>query len=265
MDAMIRVNDVSMMFNMSSDRIDNIKEYIIRLLKKQLMFQEFWALKHISFELEKGDSLGIVGLNGSGKSTLLKTIAGVLKPTKGSVYTGGAIAPLIELGAGFDDDLSAEENVYLNGAILGYSKEYMDSKYEEIITFAELKDFTQVPFMQEHFNEIVDFAELWDFLDMPIKNYSSGMKARLGFAIATMNVPDILILDEVLAVGDYKFQEKSFHRMEEILHSGATVLFVSHSVEQVRKICKKALWLSNGEMKMFGDAEMVCQAYEGLA
>ncbi len=240
MDTMIRVNDVSMMFNMSSDRIDNIKEYMIRLLKKQLMFQEFWALKHISFELEKGDSLGIVGLNGSGKSTLLKTIAGVLKPTEGSVYTGGAIAPLIELGAGFDDDLSAEENVYLNGAILGYSKEYMDSKYEEIITFAELQDFTQVP----------------------LKNYSSGMKARLGFAIATMNVPDILILDEVLAVGDYKFQEKSFHRMEEILHSGATVLFVSHSVEQVRKICKKALWLSNGEMKMFGDAEMVCSQYE---
>lgn len=240
MGTMIRVEDVSMMFNMSSDRIDNIKEYIIRLVKKQLMFQEFWALKHISFELEKGDSLGIVGLNGSGKSTLLKMIAGVLKPTEGTIYTGGAIAPLIELGAGFDDDLSAEENVYLNGAILGYSKEYMDSKYKEIIEFSELQDFTQVP----------------------LKNYSSGMKARLGFAIATMNVPDILILDEVLAVGDHKFQEKSFRRMQEILDSGATVLFVSHSVEQVRKICKKALWLSNGEMKMFGDVETVCSQYE---
>ena len=201
MGTIIQVENVSMMFNQSSDRIDNLKEYLIRLFKKQLMFQEFWALKQISFTLEQGDSLGIVGLNGSGKSTLLKLIAGVLKPTKGTITTKGAIAPLIELGAGFDDDLSAQENVYLNGAILGYSKEYMDHKYQEIITFAELQEFTQ----------------------LPLKNYSSGMKARLGFAIATMNVPDILILDEVLSVGDYKFQEKSFHRMEEILHSGATV------------------------------------------
>ena len=240
MGIIIQVENVSMMFNQSSDRIDNLKEYLIRLFKKQLMFQEFWALKQISFTLEQGDSLGIVGLNGSGKSTLLKLIAGVLKPTKGTITTKGAIAPLIELGAGFDDDLSAQENVYLNGAILGYSKEYMDHKYQEIITFAELQEFTQ----------------------LPLKNYSSGMKARLGFAIATMNVPDILILDEVLSVGDYKFQEKSFHRMEEILHSGATVLFVSHSVEQVRKICKKALWLSNGEMRLFGDVDTVCHAYE---
>lgn len=239
---MIKVEDASMMFNMSSDRIDNIKEYVIRMLKRQLMFEEFWALKNISFEIEKGDSLGIVGLNGSGKSTLLKMIAGVLKPTKGHVFTNGAIAPLIELGAGFDDDLSAEENVYLNGSILGYSKEYMQERYEEIIRFAELENFTQVP----------------------LKNYSSGMKARLGFAIATMNIPDILILDEVLSVGDFKFQEKSFARMQEILHSGATVLFVSHSVEQVRKICKKALWLSNGEVKMFGDADTVCSAYEAM-
>ena len=240
MSLMVKVEDVSMMFNMSSERIDNIKEYLIRLLKRQLMFQEFWALKHISFELKRGDSLGIVGLNGSGKSTLLKLIAGVLKPTEGKVTTNGCIAPLIELGAGFDDDLSAEENVYLNGAILGYSKEYMQEKYEEIIRFAELEGFTQIP----------------------LKNFSSGMKARLGFAIATMNIPDILILDEVLAVGDYKFQEKSFQRMQEILDSGATVLFVSHSVEQVRKICCKALWLSGGEMKMFGTAEEVCREYE---
>ena len=242
MDTMIRLDNVSMMFNMSSDRIDNIKEYVIKLLKRQLMFQEFWALKNVSFELEKGDSVGIVGLNGAGKSTLLKVIAGVLKPTQGSVYTGGGIAPLIELGAGFDEDLSAEENVYLNGAILGYSEEYMREKYQEIIEFAELEEFTQIP----------------------LKNFSSGMKARLGFAIATMNVPDILILDEVLAVGDFKFQEKSFQRMQEILNSGATVVFVSHSVEQVRRICKKALWLSNGEVKMFGDAEEVCAAYESM-
>lgn len=237
---MISVNNVSMMFNMSSERIDNIKEYMIRLVKRQLMFKEFWALKNISFEIQKGDALGIVGLNGSGKSTLLKLIAGVLKPTEGTVFTGGGIAPLIELGAGFDEDLSAEENVYLNGAILGYPKEYMKGKYREIIEFAELEEFTQIP----------------------LKNFSSGMKARLGFSIATMNVPDILILDEVLSVGDYKFQEKSFNRTKEILDSGATVMFVSHSVEQVKKICNKALWLSNGEMKMFGDADSVCRAYQ---
>lgn len=239
MGTMVRVEDASMMFNMSSERVDNIKEYVIRLLKKQLAFEEFWALQGISFELEAGDSLGIVGLNGSGKSTLLKLVAGVLKPTKGKVETYGCIAPLIELGAGFDDDLSAEENVYLNGAILGYSKEYMQERYEKIIKFAELEGFTQIP----------------------LKNYSSGMKARLGFAIATMNTPDILILDEVLAVGDYRFQEKSFGRMQEILHSGATVLFVSHSVEQVRKICRKALWLEGGRMRMYGDADSVCSAY----
>lgn len=240
MAAMVRVEDVSMMFNRSSDRIDNIKEYMIRLVKRQLLFQEFWALRHISFELEKGDSLGIVGLNGSGKSTLLKLIAGVLKPTCGQIYTGGSIAPMLELGAGFDDDLSAGENVYLNGAILGYSRSYMDRKYEQILAFAGLEDFTQIP----------------------LKNFSSGMKARLGFAIATMNVPDILILDEVLSVGDYKFQEKSFGRVQEILDSGATVLFVSHSAQQVRKICTKALWLSDGEMKMYADAQSVCTEYE---
>lgn len=239
MSTIIKVDDVSMMFNLSSERVDNIKEYLIRLLKGNLMFNEFWALKNISFELEKGDSLGVVGLNGSGKSTLLKLIAGVLKPTEGKVYTGGGIAPLIELGAGFDEDLSAEENIYLNGAILGYSKEYMQSRYLDIINFAELDNFTQIP----------------------LKNFSSGMKARLGFAVATMNVPDILILDEVLSVGDYKFQEKSFNRTQEILNSGATVMFVSHSVEQVKKICNKALWLENGQMKMFGDSEQVCYAY----
>jgi len=240
-DTIVRVEDVSMMFNMSSDRIDNVKEYLIRLVKRQLLFQEFWALRHISFTLERGESLGIVGLNGSGKSTLLKMIAGVLKPTSGHIYTWGSIAPMLELGAGFDDDLSAQENVYLNGAILGYSKSYMERKYKDIIAFAGLEAFTQIP----------------------LKNFSSGMKARLGFAIATMNVPDILILDEVLSVGDYQFQEKSFKRVQEILASGATVLFVSHSAEQIRKICTKALWLSGGEMKQFGDVESVCAAYEG--
>lgn len=236
---MVEVDNVSMMFNLHSERIDNIKEYIIRLLKKELFFKEFWVLRNISFQIDKGDSLGIIGLNGSGKSTLLKVVAGILKPTLGEVVSHGNVAPLIELGAGFDADLSARENIFLNGAILGYSREYMEEKFEEIVSFAELEEF----------------------IDVPIKNYSSGMTARLGFAIATMNVPDILIVDEVLSVGDHKFQEKSFARMKTILDSGTTLLFVSHSIEQVKKMCNKALWLENGQMKMFGDTNIVCDAY----
>lgn len=235
----IRVNDVSMMFNLSTEKIDSIKEYFIKAVRRELHFQEFWALQDVSFALEKGDSLGIVGLNGSGKSTLLKIVSGILKPTKGRVETFGSIAPLIELGAGFDANLSARENIYLNGAILGYSRAYMS----------------------ERFDEIIEFAELQDFVDTAVKNYSSGMVARLGFAIATMNVPDILIIDEILAVGDYKFQEKSFARMQEMIASGATVVFVSHSIEQVQKICKKALWLEHGHMRMLGDADVVCEEY----
>ena len=239
MGSVIKVNDVSMMFNLSSEKIDSIKEYFIKAVRRELHFQEFWALRDISFTLEKGDSLGIVGLNGSGKSTLLKIVSGILKPTKGTVETCGSIAPLIELGAGFDANLSARENIYLNGAILGYSRSYM----------------------AERFDEIIEFAELQDFVDTAVKNYSSGMVARLGFAIATMNVPDILIIDEILAVGDYKFQEKSFARMQEMIASGATVVFVSHSIEQVQKICKKALWLEHGHMRMLDDAEAVCGEY----
>ena len=241
-DIVVKVDHVSMMFNMSQEKVDNIKEYVIKLIKHELMFHEFWALTDVSFELERGDSLGIVGLNGSGKSTLLKIIAGVLKPTKGHVTTAGSIAPLIELGAGFDDDLSAEENIMLKGSIKGYSKDYMKSKYDDIIRFAELEGFTNTA----------------------LKNFSSGMKARLGFAIATMNIPDILILDEVLAVGDFKFQEKSFARTQEIIGAGTTVLFVSHSVEQVRRMCNKALWLDHGKTVMFGDVETVCSAYEKI-
>lgn len=241
MSAVVRVNDVSMMFNLSSEKIDSIKEYFIKALRHELHFQEFWALKNVSFELEKGDSIGIVGLNGSGKSTLLKIVSGILKPTKGTVETVGSIAPLIELGAGFDANLSARENIYLNGAILGHNRAYMD----------------------ERFDEIIEFAELQDFVDTAIKNYSSGMVARLGFAIATMNVPDILIIDEILAVGDYKFQEKSFARMKKMIESGATVVFVSHSIQQVKQICKKALWLEHGSVKMLGDAESVCDRYMG--
>ena len=239
MSVAIKVNDVSMMFNLSSEKVDSIKEYVIKALKRELHFQEFWALKNVSFELEKGDSLGIIGLNGSGKSTLLKIVSGVLKPTKGSVETIGSIAPLIELGAGFDMDLSARENIYLNGAILGYDREYMNSRFDEIIQFAELENF----------------------VDTAIKNFSSGMVARLGFAIATMNVPDILIIDEILSVGDFKFQEKSFARMQEMMKSGATVVFVSHSIEQVKQICNKALWLDHGDVRMFGNSKDVCDIY----
>lgn len=239
MSTVVKVDDVSMMFNLSSEKIDSIKEYFVKAIWHELHYQEFWALKNVSFELEKGDSIGIIGLNGSGKSTLLKVVSGILKPTKGKVETTGYIAPLIELGAGFDADLSARENIYLNGAILGYDRAYMN----------------------ERFDEIIEFAELQDFVDTAVKNFSSGMVARLGFAIATMNIPDILIIDEILAVGDYKFQEKSFSRMKKMIDSGATVVFVSHSIEQVKEICKKALWLEHGNVKMLGDAQTVCDCY----
>lgn len=241
MSVSVRVDHVSMMFNMSSEKVDSIKEYLIRVLKHKISVQPFWALQDISFELEKGDALGVVGLNGSGKSTLLKLISGILKPTSGTVEAYGSIAPLIELGAGFDPELSARENIFLNGAVLGYSREYM----------------------AQHYDEILKFAELEEFADIAIKNFSSGMTARLGFAIATMNVPDILILDEILSVGDYKFQEKSFARMETLIHSGATMLFVSHSTSQIEKLCTKALWLDKGHVRMYGPAQEVCQAYEG--
>lgn len=239
MSTVVKVDDVSMMFNLSSENIDSIKEYFVKAIRHELHYQEFWALKNVSFELEKGDSIGIIGLNGSGKSTLLKVVSGILKPTKGKVETTGYIAPLIELGAGFDANLSARENIYLNGAILGYDRAYMN----------------------ERFDEIIEFAELQDFVDTAVKNFSSGMVARLGFAIATMNIPDILIIDEILAVGDYKFQEKSFSRMKKMIDSGATVVFVSHSIEQVKEICKKALWLEHGNVKMLGDAQTVCDCY----
>ena len=235
----ISVNDVWIRFNLASECVDNIKEYVIKILKRQLMFQEFMALKGISFEVKAGESWGFVGTNGSGKSTLLKTISGILKPYKGSVQINGTISPLIELGAGFDGNLTARENIFLNGSVLGYSEK----------------------FLKEKFDEIVDFAELRDFLDVPIKNFSSGMAARLGFAIATTVKPDILICDEVLAVGDFKFQEKCEQRMNELLSGGTTLLFVSHSIEQVKRMCQKAIWIDHGEMKMIGNAEEVCNAY----
>jgi ABC-type polysaccharide/polyol phosphate transport system ATPase subunit len=238
-DNIIEVNHVSMMFNRSSERVDNIKEYLIRLAKKQLFFQEFWALQDVSFSIKRGEAVGIVGLNGSGKSTILKIIAQVLKPTKGNIKVYGTIAPLIELGAGFDMNLTAKENIFLNGAVLGYSRREMREKFENIM----------------------DFAELWDFVDSPLKNFSSGMIARLGFSIATFSMPDILIVDEILGVGDFKFQEKCKKRMEDIINNGATILFVSHSIEQVQELCKRAIWLEKGSLIMDGDVEEVCDRY----
>lgn len=238
-DMVIDVSHATVRFNLASERVDNLKEYVIKMAKRQLMFQEFLALKDVSFQAKAGEAWGIVGLNGSGKSTLLKLICGILKPYKGAVQTAGQIAPLIELGAGFDGDLTAKENIFLNGAVLGYSK----------------------AFMKEHFEQIVDFAELHNFLDMPIKNYSSGMAARLGFSIATMVKPDILIVDEVLSVGDYTFQKKCMDRMEQMLEGGTTLLFVSHSIEDVRRLCSHALWLRDGQVVGCGPAEQICVQY----
>ena len=238
-DYAIIVDHTTVRFNMASERIDNLKEYFVKLAKRELMFKEFLALKDISLKVKKGEAWGIVGTNGSGKSTLLKLICGILKPYKGTVTINGSMAPLIELGAGFDPDLTARENIFLNGAVLGHDKY----------------------FMQEHFEEIVDFAELQNFLDMPIKNYSSGMSARLGFAVATVTRPDILICDEVLAVGDYAFQQKCETRMQDMRDSGTTLLYVSHSAESVKSVCERALWLNKGESVMIGNAEEVMDHY----
>lgn len=236
---MVDVDHVTVRFNMASQKVDNLKEYVIRLIKKELMFKEFLAVKDVSFQVRKGEAWALIGANGSGKSTLLKNISGIMRPYKGKITLHGSIAPLIELGAGFDAECTARENIYLNGCVLGHSKKYMD----------------------EHFDEIVDFAEIHDFLDTPIKNYSSGMKARLGFSVATMVKPEILIVDEVLAVGDYKFQQKCMKRMRELLDGGTTLLFVSHSIDQVRKLCDHAVWLDHGEARMIGEANEVCDAY----
>lgn len=238
-DVKIKVDDVYIRFNLATEKFNTIKEYVIKFLKRQLIFQEFMALKGISFEVKAGEAWGFVGKNGSGKSTLLKAVSGILKPYKGKVTINGSISPLIELGAGFDGELTARENIFLNGCVLGYSEQ----------------------FIKEKFDEIVDFAEVRDFLDVPLKNFSSGMAARLGFAIATTVKPDILICDEVLAVGDFKFQEKCEKRMNELLSGGTTLLFVSHSTEQVKRMCQKAIWIDHGEMRMIGDAAEVCDAY----
>ena len=225
----IEVKDVSMCFNLSREKVDSIKEYVIKLLKHQLFYEEFWALNDVSFEIRKGDSVGLIGMNGSGKSTMLKIIAGVLKPTKGTVETAGTIAPMIELGAGFDHDLTARENIFLNGALIGYSQEMLEERFDDIISFAGLERF----------------------VDVPIKNFSSGMLARLGFSIATIVDADILIIEN-----------KCKKRIREMMDHNTTVLFVSHSIEQVKEICNRAIWIDRGHVRMIGEAEEVCDAYE---
>ncbi len=235
----VSVRHATVQFNLATEKVYSIKEYVIKAIKGELMFQEFLALQDIDLQICKGESWGFVGSNGAGKSTLLKLICGILKPYQGEVAVRGSIAPLIELGAGFDQEMTARENVFLNGAILGHSEKYM----------------------KEHFDEIVDFAEIRDFLDVPIKNFSSGMTARLGFAIATTVRPDILIVDEILAVGDHAFQQKCNKRMEEMFGGGTTLIFVSHSIEQVQRLCSHALWLDHGRAIMSGNAKEVCDAY----
>lgn len=239
----IRVDHVSMHFNIASEKLESLKEYFIKLVRRELFFRDFVAVDDVSLEIAKGEVFGIVGTNGSGKSTLLKIISGILKPTTGTVQIDGKIAPLIELGAGFDPDLTARENVYLNGAVLGYSKK----------------------FIEQHFDAIIEFAELQDFLDMPIKNYSSGMVARIAFAIATVIKPDILIVDEILSVGDFMFQQKCEKRIAELMSGGTTVVIVSHSIEQIERLCDRVMWLEKSKMRMVGPTAEVCEAYRSLA
>lgn len=236
---MIEVSDVTMRFRMNTDRIMSLKEFVTTALRGKLHYEEFTALNSVSFDVRKGETLGLIGRNGAGKSTLLKVISGILKPTEGSVVCHGNVVPMLELGSGFDMDLTGRENIFLNGAILGYSEEFLKAKYDEI----------------------AEFSELGKFLDMPIRNYSSGMLARLAFSIATVVNPEILIVDEILAVGDAAFQEKSRRRMMEMMSGGTTVLFVSHSLEQIRQMCSRVVWLEHGTVKMIGPTQEVCDAY----
>ena len=236
----IECNHISMHFNLMEERIDSLKEYVVKLIKGKLFYNEFIALNDVSFSVKKKDLLGIIGLNGAGKSTILKILAGILVPTFGTVSVKGTIAPLIEVGAGFDPDLTARENVFLNGIILGYRKD----------------------FLEEHLEEIIEFAELKDFIDVPVKNFSSGMYARLGFSIATAVKPDILIVDEVLSVGDFRFQEKCENRISNMIKDGVTIILVSHDLGMIERLCTKVLWLEHGKTKAFGDKNEICEEYK---
>ena len=238
----IEVDNVSMKFNLSREKVDSLKDYIFKTIKREIQYNEFWALKNVSFSVEKGDRVGILGLNGAGKSTLLNVISGVFKPTEGHVDKHGKMVPLLELGAGFDPQYTGKENIYLYGAMLGYTKKFIDSKYDEI----------------------VEFSELQKFMDVPVKNYSSGMKSRLGFSIATVVEPKILILDEVLSVGDAKFRKKSEKKIMSMFDSGVTVLFVSHSLEQVQRLCNKAMILEKGKLIAYGDIDPISEQYSKM-
>ena len=236
---MIEVNDVTMRFRMNSDKIMSLKEFVTTALRGKLKYQEFTALDHVSFSVKRGETLGLIGRNGAGKSTMLKVISGILKPTEGSVVCQGNVVPMLELGSGFDFDLTGRENIFLNGSILGYSEEFLNAKYDEIVEFSELRQF----------------------IEAPIRNYSSGMLARLAFSIATLVQPEILIVDEILSVGDAQFQEKSKKRMLELMGGGTTVLFVSHSIEQIREMCNRVVWLERGLVKTAGKADEICKQY----
>lgn len=240
MESMIEVKDVSISFRMSNDRINSIKEYLVQLVKGKIKYTEFEALKHVSFDVKKGEVVGLIGNNGAGKSTILKVISGILKPSNGEVTVRGNVAPMLELGSGFDMDMTGRENIFLNGAILGYSEEFLKEKYDDIVAF----------------------SEIGDFIDVPLRNYSSGMVARLAFSIATIVIPEILIVDEVLSVGDAAFQEKSRKKMEELMCGGTTVLFVSHNIVEIKEICNRVVWLDHGNVMGFGETREICEAYE---
>ncbi len=238
----ISVKNVTMNFNMPREKVDNVKEYIIRKLKRKISYDKFTALDNVSIDIEKGEVVGIIGLNGSGKSTLLKLISGILKPSEGEIVANGTISPLIELGAGFDMELTTRENIFLNGSVLGFERSFIREKYDEILDFAELRDFENVA----------------------IKNFSSGMVARLGFSIATLVKPDILIVDEILAVGDFLFQQKCEKRIADMMSGGTTVLIVSHSIEQIERLCSRIMWLDKGKVRMIGDTATVCEQYKNI-
>lgn len=238
---MISIKNVSMKFDLGIEKDNSFKNKFIAIFdkKRRRKKEYFWALNDVSFEVKKGEVVGLIGSNGAGKSTMLKVVSGVMKPTKGTVTINGTVAPMIELGAGFDLELTARENIYLNGAVLGYSEKFIDEKFDEIVEFSELKDF----------------------LDVPVKNFSSGMIAKLAFSISTVVSPEILIVDEILSVGDIKFQEKSMNKMMELIKGGTTVLLVSHSLDSIKNICNKVVWLEHGKVIEIGPAKKVCDDY----
>ena len=240
MGEIIKVDHVSMNFRMNVNRTTSMKEWVIAKLKRKLQYQDFFALNDVSFSVQRGEIVGIIGTNGSGKSTLLKVISGIYKPSKGTAVTAGRVAPMLELGSGFDYELSGRENIVLNGAIMGYSEEFLHRKYDEIVAF----------------------SELGEFIEQPLKTYSSGMMMRLAFSVATLVDPEILIVDEILAVGDERFQKKSSERMMNLMGGGTTVLMVSHNINQIREMCSRTIWLQHGQIRMDGDVQEVCDAYQ---